>query len=301
MPEVDQKYRGSSGLLSSPVEVHDIDGASGLDRPLTPAVRAVLAERAKNIERAWDPLHRLGFEVVDERGNVVPDQPTAIRADPPLTLRRLREPPFALDQRRGFFTHSLVGNALLLLIAEGGALIPPFATALCDIGRQPNRHYLCNALAVVLGPLILVRHGETEANRRGIILGRSNGAEGWRGIVIDQSPREPLPNARSWHCSSLLRTVQTAEQFGITEPSRHTALDEMEVGVAEGLEVAAVDQTLYSAHLMCSRGDAFAAIVDEFNLDDPKPAGECFAALLLRVADCLENEILARRTARFMG
>jgi hypothetical protein len=264
-----------------------------LTDPNSPIVRAALAERAKNIVRYWEPLHRLGFGVADEHGEFVHD-PSRAATTAALELQRPHVPRFTMDRRRGFFTHSVVGNALLLLTVASHDRIPSLEITAADIIRQPNRHYLTNASAVDLGSLVIIRHGMTEANRRGIALGRSDGAEGWRGVVIDHAPREPPTGVVAWHCSSLLRTRQTAKIFGVSNAVQHSTLDEMDIGAAEGVLETTVVQTFHAAHLMYVRGDPFAAIVNESDLDNPRPAGECFIALLLRTAHCLEHEILQR-------
>lgn len=251
--------------------------------------------RNHNLETLWEPLHALGFCVVDEHGGRVGREDAQVRR-PVVGLRRIRGP-MRLPARTGFFTHSLIGNALVLLTGHDGVEVPTASGATITfeaIARQPNRHYLLNATPVGFGDVVLIRHGLTEANRRGIALGRSDGAAGWRGELVERFQRAAPADVVSWHRSTLLRTQQTALMFGIEHATPHGGLDEMDIGAAEGILESTVIESFVSAHLMYHRGDPFAAIVDESRGKPSPSAGECFVDVLIRVARCLEDELGAK-------
>jgi len=249
--------------------------------------------RNHNLEQLWDPLHELGFHAVDGSGVRV-DRRRALRDRTVLGLRRDRRALALPRTKVGFFTHSLIGNALVLLT---GAASTRLSTqdgkelTLDDLARQPNRHYLSNATPVDLGSVVLIRHGLTQANQQGIALGRSDGAEGWRGELVVRLERAAPADVASWHCSTLVRTQQTARMFGVHDATPHAALDEMDIGAAEGIQERTVIGSFASARLMYHPGDPFAAIVDEFPGELPRAPGECFVEVLLRVAWCLREEI----------
>lgn len=251
-----------------------------------------LGQRDQNIARWWGPLHEAGLGVVDPYGNRLEDELQALTAS---SVRLLcpEDPPLARSGRIGFFTHSLVGNALLLLTAASRARVvggDGLLVEVSSIASRPSRHYLGNGIPVELDDVVIVRHGETEANNRGILLGRSDGRDGWGGDLLSRESRVCPAGTESWHCSSLIRTRQTASTFGIETPVIHAGLDEMDLGIAEGLSVRESIEGLCSVRLMLE-GDPFAAIVDERGLDVPSPAGESFVELLLRVHQCLRDEI----------
>jgi hypothetical protein len=257
--------------------------------------RLAWERRDQNVDELWEPFHALGFCVVDEHGMRV-DRATALRERMVLKLHRLHQH-IVVSEKIGFFTHSLIGNALLLLAGPPSTRfsLPNGAEMTLDaLAQQPNRHYLSNATPVDLGAVVLVRHGLTQANQRGIALGRSDGADDWRGELVERFVREAPSDVVSWHCSTLLRTRQTAHMFGVEDPSFHAALDEMDIGAAEGIEEPEVIASFVSAKLMYHHGDPFAAIVDELGRDPPCAPGECFVQVLLRVARCLREEICAR-------
>lgn len=247
--------------------------------------------RDENLRALWEPLHERGFVLVDPQGERVSPR-AAVERRGALRLRRMRramQPP----QRIGFFTHSLIGNALFLLTGDAAAApsVSGADLSLDVVSAQPNRHYLRNATPVDLGRVVLIRHGLTEANRHGIALGRSNGSEGWRGEVVERFERSAPRDVAAWHCSTLVRTQQTARMFGVREAEPHAALDEMDIGAAEGIPESTVIASFASAHWMYRDGDPFAAIVDELRDGPPRAPGECFVDVLLRVAECLEREI----------
>ena len=265
--------------------------ATAAHRPLEPHERA-LGQRDQNLARWWGPLHELGLGVVDAEGNRVEDELRALTASA-VRLLCPEDPPLARRGRVGFFTHSLVGNALLLLTAASRAKVVGgngLLVEVSSIASRPNRHYLDNGAPVDLGHVVIVRHNETEANNRGILLGRSDGHDGRGSSLLSREPRVCPADVESWHCSSLSRTRQTASIFGIAAPGIHAGLDEMDLGSAEGLSVRESIEGLCSVRLMLE-GDPFAAIVDERGLAAPSPAGESFVELLLRVHQCLRDEI----------
>lgn len=264
--------------------------AASAQRPLEPRELA-LGRRDQNIARCWGPLHETGLHVVDGDGTRLDDEIRALEASP-VRLRCPERPPLEHPRRVGFFTHSIVGNALLLLTAAshtkvigGGGLL----VEVSSIAARPSRHYLDNGAPVDLGHVVLVRHGETEANNRGILLGRSDGP-GARGGLLSREPRACPAGVEAWHCSSLVRTQETAAVFGVASPRVHAGLDEMDLGIAEGLSVRESIEGLCSVRLMLE-GDPFAAIVDERGADVPSPAGESFVELLLRVYRCLRDDV----------
>lgn len=246
------------------------------------------AQRTRDIARFWQPLHALGFTVVAADGTPVEDAQSAVTA----RLLRLRAPhraTFSLRARTGFFTHSIVGIALLLLTAPRHGLLP-LAGGPCSLETvcaRPLAHYLDNGVVVDLDSVVLVRHGRTEANARRIALGRSEGGAGWSGQLLASTPCPTPRDVGSWHCSTLRRTHQTAATYGVDDPTPHDALDEMEIGAAEGLTESVVIETFASAMRMYLDGDPFAAIVDE--LGTGLPDGECFVAVLVRAAHCLRE------------
>ncbi|MCA9649866.1 MAG: histidine phosphatase family protein [Myxococcales bacterium] len=252
------------------------------------------ARRDENLDRLWEDVIRLGFDLVDDDARPLARR-TALGSRTTVHLSR-KMCPFSIDRRIGFFTHSLIGNALILLGAPDDAEFPDAtgaATTVPKIARYPNRHYISNAHPLVLGKMVLIRHGETEANAREIALGRSDGLDDWRGhLLADISDnRQVPPFAETWHRSTLKRTEQTAEMFGVEDAEPHADLDEMDIGVAEGIPEARVLRTFFCATLMYDHGDPFASIVDESGQGAPSSSGESFADLLVRVARCLETEI----------
>jgi hypothetical protein len=265
--------------------------ATAAQRPVEPRDLA-LGQRDQNIARWWGPLHETGLGVVDAEGNPLEDELQALAASA-VRLVCPEDPPLARRGRIGFFTHSLVGNALLLLTAASRARVVGgngLLVEVSSIASRPSRHYLDNGAPVDLGHVVIVRHNETEANNRGILLGRSDGHDGWSSNLLSREPRVCPVGVESWHCSSLIRTQQTASVFGIEAPTIHAGLDEMDLGSAEGLSVRESIEGLCSVRLMLE-GDPFAAIVDERGLEVPSPAGESFVELLLRVDQCLRDEI----------
>lgn len=266
-------------------ELDASDGASAGGGPEAPrrAWDLVLGQRDQNIVRLWSALQRIGLEVTGPEGEVVRDEAEALEVGG-VFLRRPPIAPLRPEHRTGFFTHSVVGNALLLLTA-------PWTSEVAQIARRPNRHILDNARPVDLGPVVIIRHGRTLANERGILLGRSDSLDGWGGSLMDMTPRPCPAGVRSWHCSTLTRTRQTAAVFGVEEPAVHAGLDEMDIGVAEGRPQRECVATLRSVEQM-QRGDPFVAIVDE---QAPAPGAaapaECFVDVLVRVFDCLRDEL----------
>lgn len=249
----------------------------------------VLGQRDQNIVRFWDALRRIGFAVTDPEGTILRDEAAALRA-PGVHLGCPERAPLVSPHRTGFFTHSVVGNALLLLTAPGDPQTG-------DIGRYPNRHYLDNASPIDLGHVVVIRHGQTQANARGILLGRSDSMDGWGGSLLDTTPRPCPAGVESWHCSSLTRTRQTAAVFGVDAPRVHPGLDEMDIGVAEGQPQRACVAKMRSVQLM-QRGDPFTAIVDERGTERFEAPGECFVEVLIRVSACLHQDIGFSRAPR---
>ncbi len=198
-------------------------------------------------------------------------------------LHRPEQPPLSSPHRIGFFTHSVVGNSLLLLTAPEEPLVR-------DVAQRPNHYYLDNANPVDLGSVVIIRHGQTQTNREGILLGRNDSILGWSGCVLDMTPRPCPAGVESWHCSTLLRTQQTATIFGVANPIAHAQLDEMSLGIGEGQYQRDCVANLRSVELM-QRGDPFAAIVDEQTPGSTVPDGECFMEVLLRVFSCLYEEL----------
>ena len=88
--------------------------------------------------------------------------------------------------------------------------------------------------------LILVRHGETEANRRGLIQGVSAAPLNARGLAqAEAAARAVEPEAPfALYASPLLRAAQTADAIARragVQPATDEGLIEMDVGEFEGL------------------------------------------------------------------
>lgn len=271
--------------------------SAGQSRPLpvgsTLDARALaMGQRDQNIIRWWEPLHEAGFVVVDDEHRRLETMVGALEC----SRAHLQRPPRPLlehPHRLGFFTHSLVGNALLLLTAPPGARFcgaDGDEVGPAEIARHPNHHHLDNGVPIDLGCVVIVRHGQTEANERGILLGRSDSLDGWGAELLSNEPRDRPDGVESWHCSSLTRTRRTAAVFGVKDPAIHPGLDEMDLGVAEGLSARESIDGLWSVRLM-QAGDPFVGIVDERGHEQAGPPGECFVELLLRVHRCLRDEL----------
>lgn len=260
--------------------------------PVLDARDLAIGKRDQNIIRCWEPLQSAGFTVVDDECHRIEDLLGALES-PRTHLQCPLRPPLEHPSRLGFFTHSLVGNALLLLTSPSQTRFRSADGEMVDLARvawQPNHHYLDNGVALDLGRVVIVRHGETEANEQGILLGRSDSMHGWGGDLVSQEPRVPPGEVESWHCSSLTRTQQTAAVFGVSDPAIHTGLDEMDLGIAEGLSARESIAGLWSVRLMLG-GDPFVGIVDERELEQPGSSGESFVEVLLRVHRCLRDDI----------
>jgi broad specificity phosphatase PhoE len=130
--------------------------------------------------------------------------------------------------------------------------------------------------------LILVRHGRTEANAAGLLLGRRLDPG------LDELGRQQasalaaaVAGARRVVCSPLLRTRQTAERIGlpVTIDERWVELD---YGDLDGVPMAEVDATTWDAW----RADA----------DWVPPGGESIIDLAARVRPACEELLEEART-----
>ena len=80
------------------------------------------ARRDENLDRLWEDVIRLGFDLVDDDARPLARR-TALGSRTTVHLSR-KMCPFSIDRRIGFFTHSLIGNALILLGAPDDAEFP---------------------------------------------------------------------------------------------------------------------------------------------------------------------------------
>jgi broad specificity phosphatase PhoE len=128
--------------------------------------------------------------------------------------------------------------------------------------------------------LLLVRHGETDANRRGLLLGRADPPLTTRGEEQAATLVSWLPRPDVVITSPLVRARQTAAAFGI-EARVDDRWTELDYGAFDGLTPGAVADDVWERW----RTD------DEF----APPEGESLAALGGRVAEaCVELSGAAR-------
>jgi broad specificity phosphatase PhoE len=128
--------------------------------------------------------------------------------------------------------------------------------------------------------LLLVRHGETEANRRGALLGRADPPLTPRGAEQAAGLASWLPRPDLLISSPLLRARQTAEALG-GEARIDQRWIELDYGTFDGLHPDEVPDDVW----------------DRWRADDTfaPPSGESLAQLAVRVgAACVECSALAR-------
>ena len=261
-------------------------------RPDAELVEVTGGIRDQKLAQLWDALHTIGFRVVDHDGTAIESLVPALTSDG-LHLVCPSRAPMRPTRRVGFITHSLTGNALMLLTMSQQEVVSrpnEQQVRVRDIARQPNRNYLLNGVPMDTGNFVIIRHCETRANEQQVLLGRSNGAEGWESELVDPSPRPCPPGVQAWYRSSLTRTELTARAFGIDDAIACLGLDEMDIGAAEGTPERACHGRFPAVQRMHVHGDPFAAIVDEVPTGGSFAAGECFVEVLLRAHECLHRE-----------
>lgn len=132
------------------------------------------------------------------------------------------------------------------------------------------------------GELILVRHGRTEANARGLLLGRLDVGLDDLGRAQAAAAATALPAPDLVVSSPLLRTRQTAEAFG-APVEVDEAWIELDYGEWDGRPIDEVPDEAWAAW----RADS----------DFAPPGGESLARLTARVHDALD-ELAARLDGR---
>ena len=124
------------------------------------------------------------------------------------------------------------------------------------------------------GEIVLVRHGRTEANAKGLLLGRLDVALDGHGRAQAAAVAAALPAPDLVVSSPLLRTRQTAEAFGpVVEVDE--AWIELDYGQWDGRPIGEVPDEAWAAW----RADS----------DFAPPGGESLAALTARVHDALDD------------
>ncbi|MEG2393700.1 MAG: histidine phosphatase family protein [Ruthenibacterium sp.] len=126
----------------------------------------------------------------------------------------------------------------------------------------------------------MIRHGETDWNRRHALQGRLNTPLNANGIAQAQAAHEKMTGVRfdAVYASPLQRAVTTASIAAGVVPAKickDARLTEIAFGVWEGLEMA-------------SLGDAFTPFFDAPEQYIPPENGEDFSALLLRTGEFLQ-------------
>jgi broad specificity phosphatase PhoE len=145
---------------------------------------------------------------------------------------------------------------------------------------MPPSTFMARNLRDALAVLLLVRHGETDANRRGLLLGRADPPLTTQGEEQAAGLASWVPRPDVLITSPLARARQTADAFGVDARVDDRWI-ELDYGAFDGLSPGAV------------AGDVW----ERWRTDEGfvPPAGESLTALGGRVAEaCTELSDLAR-------
>jgi broad specificity phosphatase PhoE len=132
------------------------------------------------------------------------------------------------------------------------------------------------------GEIIVVRHGQTEANARGLLLGHLDVDLDAVGRAQAEALAGAMPTPDLLVTSPLARARQTAAAFGV-EPEVDEQWIEMDYGEFDGQPVGAVSAATWAQW----RAD----------VDFAPPGGESLARVTARVHDALD-ELVARAAGR---
>jgi len=140
--------------------------------------------------------------------------------------------------------------------------------------------------------LYVVRHGRTEANAAGLLLGRLDPDLDDVGVSQAEAVAAAIGQVDRVVSSPLLRTRRTAEAFGGSDGSAGPSVEvderwiEMDYGEFDGRPVADVSREIWA--------------VWQADLDWAPPGGESHRTLGLRVRAALEDLFEASRTAEIV-